>query len=143
MRWVHRIDPLRVDFIPGNRQKFWLTGGQPPFPVRIVTAFSAREKGHARLPRFEELANFVRVARIAHAEDLQTLAVGELKFPAVRAKDGADAAMLAKELGDFRSVLLHVAAANQTCHHGGITSIIVSSLYVTSLAMIEKARLRL
>jgi hypothetical protein len=84
------------------------------------------------LPRFEELANFVRVAGIAHAEDLQSLTVGELKLPAVRAKDGADAAVLAQQFSDFRSVLLHVAAANQAGHHSRITSIVITPLYAGS-----------
>jgi hypothetical protein len=83
------------------------------------------------LSRFEELANFVLVAGIAHAADFELLTVGELKLPAVRTCGGADAASFAKQLRDFSGVLSHIAAADQASQHGDITSIIVSSLYVS------------
>jgi hypothetical protein len=72
--------------------------------------------------RLQELANFLLVARIAHPADLQSLAVFELKLPAVRIYGGADASTLAKQLRDFRGVLLHVTATDQARQHGDITS---------------------
>ena len=65
------------------------------------------------LPRFEELANFGRVAGIAGAANFEFFAIGEQKLPAVGACGGADAAALLEQFRDFGGVLAHVAAADQ------------------------------
>ena len=91
-------------------------------------------------PRFQELANFPIVTGVARAADLQSLTVFELKLPAAGVRGGADTATFAEQLRDFGGILLHVAAANQACHHGGITSIIVSSLYVSMLIRMAPER---
>jgi hypothetical protein len=74
----------------------------------------------------EELANFVFITGIAHAADLEFLAVGELKLAAAGVHGGADAATLAEQLGDCRGVLLHVAAADEARQHLGIKSAIAA-----------------
>jgi hypothetical protein len=72
-------------------------------------------------PQVEELADFVLITGIAHTADLELLAVGELKLAAAGVHGGADTATFAEQLRDFRSVLLHVAAANQARQHWDIT----------------------
>ena len=67
--------------------------------------------------RLQVPANFLRVACIAHAENLQPLTILELKLPTLRTYGGPNAAVLAQEFRNFRSVLSHVATADQARHH--------------------------
>jgi hypothetical protein len=69
-------------------------------------------------PRFEELANFLLVARITHAADFQPLPVAELKLPTRLTRGRADATVLAQQFRDLGSVLSHVATADEASQHG-------------------------
>src|SRR5882762_6679112 len=72
--------------------------------------------------RLQEQANFLLVAGIAHAANFQALTVPELKLAPVPTHGGAGAAVFVQQLRDFRSVLAHVAAADQAGQHRNITS---------------------
>jgi hypothetical protein len=105
---------------------------ESPLP-RSLTVYSERTRSSISpralfaSPRFQELANFLIVAGIARAADLQSLTVFELKLPAARVRGGADAATFAEQLRDFGGVLLHVAAADQARQHGNITSAVANN----------------
>jgi Pyridine nucleotide-disulphide oxidoreductase len=78
--------------------------------------------GSGSVSRLQESTNLFLVAGIAHTAYFQALAVLELKLTAVRAHGGAGAAAFLKQFRDFRSVLAHVAAADQARQHRNITS---------------------
>jgi hypothetical protein len=57
----------------------------------------------------------------------ELFAVGELKLAAAGVHGGADAAMFAQHLRDFRSILLHVTAADEARQHEDTNSAIAAN----------------
>jgi hypothetical protein len=72
------------------------------------------------LPRFEELANLLLVARITQAANLKDLSVAESKLSTRFGAGRADASVLEQQFRDTGGVLPHIATADETGQHSEI-----------------------